>query len=109
MLVVCYKGVSGVPGVGEDGRQGPAGSCRLWQASGLQYLGVIAVLAPQPHGQLSLGPGTALPQPTHVRGELAYRTGYHHGDDTGGVGGWRGGMEWQGRVTLNHTEQPHTA
>lgn len=41
------------------------------------------MFASQPHGQLSFGPGTTLPQPSHVRGELQV-VGY--GDRCGGAG-----------------------
>lgn len=34
------------------------------------YLGVIVVFPTQPHGYFTFGPGTTLPQPTHVRGVL---------------------------------------
>lgn len=39
------------------------------------YLHVTVVPSRQPHGQLTPGPGTAFPQPTHFRRELPVRGG----------------------------------
>lgn len=47
-----------------------------------EYLHVVAVLARQLQGQLTSGPGTAIPQPADFRGQLRVL-------DTGGGGGWR--------------------
>lgn len=42
----------------------------------MRYLDVIVVLASQPHGQFTFGPGTSFPQPTHFRRELQVRVGH---------------------------------
>ena len=48
------------------------------------YLDVIVVLARESHGQLSFGPGTAFPQPTHVRRELQVLDRDRRGKERGG-------------------------